>query len=270
MSGACLETKAGHLRSLLEAMERVVIAFSGGVDSSLLLRVAVETLDAPRVLAVIGDSESLPRRELADAQQLAAEMGVTCIVVKSGEMRDSAYRANSQNRCYFCKRALFTELARVAHELGFAVVLDGSNADDLGDWRPGRKAAREMGVRSPLQEANLTKAEVRELSRRYGLATADKPSMACLASRLPYGTPITKEALSSIEKAEAAFHDLGFGQVRVRFHDDLARIELLPKDFPILLASPTREKIIALLAGLGFRYLCLDLQGYRSGSMNPI
>jgi uncharacterized protein len=269
MNSEPVETKHAHLRSILETMERVVVAFSGGVDSSLLLRVAVDTLGARRVLAVIGDSESLPRQELADAQSLADMVGVPYRVIKSEEMRDPEYRANSENRCYFCKRALFAALARLAAEEGFALVLDGSNADDLGDWRPGLRAARECGVRSPLQEANLSKAEVRELSRRLGLPTAEKPAMACLASRLPYGTPVTPEALSKIEKAEAMLRELGLGQVRVRLHGDLARIEILPEGFPQLLVAPARERVLAALAELGFRYVCLDLQGYRSGSMNP-
>jgi uncharacterized protein len=269
MTEDILDQKHEHLRSILNGMERVVVAFSGGVDSSLLLRVAAEAIGPAHVLAVIGDSESLPRKELADAQSLAAEMGVTCRVVESGEMRDPAYRTNPQNRCYFCKRALFTELVRVAREQDFAAVLDGSNADDLGDWRPGLMAAREMGVRSPLQEANLTKAEVRELSRRFGLPTADKPAMACLASRLPYGTPITTEALGRVEAAEAALRELGIGQVRVRLHGDLASIEVLPDDFPRLLAQPGRDQVVAALGALGCRHICLDLQGYRAGSMNP-
>ena len=269
MSSDNLEVKYEHLRSILEAMERVVVAFSGGVDSSLLLRVAVDALSPQNVLAVIGDSESLPRRELAVARSLAADIGVPYHVIESGELQDPAYRANPQDRCYFCKRALFAKLTRVARKQGFAVVLDGSNADDLGDWRPGLRAAREWGVRSPLQEANLTKAEVRELSRRLGLPTADKPAMACLASRLSYGTPITKEALGSIEAAEETLRELGIGQVRVRLHGDLARIEILPEDFSRLLVAPVRAQVLAALSGLGFRYLCLDLQGYRSGSMNP-
>jgi len=250
-------------------MERVVVAYSGGVDSSLLLRVAVEALGPGRVLAVIGDSASLPRRELAAAQSLASTMGAPCRVIKSEEMKDPEYRANSEDRCYFCKRALFGALTRLAAEEGFDVILDGSNADDLGDWRPGLRAAREYGVRSPLQEADLSKAEVRELSRRLGLPTAEKPAMACLASRLPYGTPVTPEALSKIEKAEAMLRELGVGQVRVRLHGDLARIEVLPEGFPQLLVASARERVLAALGELGFRYVCLDLQGYRSGSMNP-
>ena len=262
------ERKLARLQEILRGLGRVCIAFSGGVDSTFLLRTAVDTLGADRVLAVIGDSESLPRHDLAEALGLAQEFGVSCQVIQSDEMADSRYAANTPDRCYFCKVALFTKIQQLARERGPAVVLDGTNADDAGDRRPGRRAARELGVRSPLLEAGLTKAEVRELSRRLGLATADKPAQACLASRLPYGTPVTAAVLAQVEAAESFLHHLGFTQVRVRHHGPVARIELVPAELTRLLDPALRQQVDAHLKGLGYQYVSADLQGYRTGSLN--
>ena len=264
------DTKLLELQGILKSAERVVIAWSGGTDSTFLLKTALDTLGAANVLAVIGDSESLPRCDLADALRLAATWHLRCEVITSGEMADPRYVANSPDRCYFCKQALFGEIRRLAGSLGFAVVCDGTNADDSGDRRPGRRAAREHGVRSPLLEAGLTKSEIRELSRRLALPTADKPAQACLASRLPYGTPVTREALTQIEAAETLLHELGFSQVRVRHHGDLARLELLPEELPRLADPELRRRIDTRLKALGYRYVSADLLGYRTGSLNEV
>lgn len=262
--------KYARLQGLLREMERVVVGFSGGVDSTMLLRAAIETLGADNVLAVIGDSESYPSREFAEAKRLAEEMGARYQVVQSEELSDPRYAANPSNRCYYCKSDLFGRLVAIAQAEGFSAVLDGNNADDLGDWRPGQQAGRELGVRSPLMEVGMTKAEVREVSRAFGLSTWDKPSFACLSSRIPYGTPITKDSLSTIEGAEDFLRDLGFAQVRVRHHDDLARIEVPAADIPRLLDPALRETITARLCEIGYKYVTVDLLGYRTGSMNEV
>ncbi|OPZ84549.1 MAG: NH(3)-dependent NAD(+) synthetase [bacterium ADurb.Bin429] len=260
--------KYARLQALLRDWGRVVVGFSGGVDSTLLLRVAVDTLGADAVLAVIGDSESYPSREFAEAKRLAEAMGARFQVIQSEELSDPRYAANPSNRCYFCKSDLFSRLSAIAKTEGYTAVLDGNNADDLGDWRPGQQAARELGVRSPLMEVGMTKAEVRELSRALELPTWDKPSFACLSSRIPYGTPITKDSLSTIEQAEDFLRDLGFPQVRVRHHTDLARIEVAPADIPRLLDPALRARVTVRLRELGYHYVTVDLQGYRTGSMN--
>jgi len=263
-----IDDKLSTLQTLLKAAGRVAVAWSGGVDSTFLLKTALDTLGAVNVLAVIGDSESLPRSDLAEALRLAATWHVQCEVITSGEMADPRYVANSPERCYFCKQALFREIRLAAGQHGFTVIVDGTNADDSGDRRPGRRAAREHGVRSPLLEAGLTKTEIRELSRRLALPTTDKPAQACLASRLPYGTPVTREALTQIEAAEIFLHELGFSQVRVRHHGEVARLELLPEELPRLADPELRRRIDARLKALGYRYVSADLKGYRTGSMN--
>ncbi len=268
MLSATVQEKYLRLQAIFHELGRVVVAFSGGVDSTLLLRAALETLGSEHVLAVIGDSESYPSRELAEATRLAEELGARCMVVHSEEMADARYVANPSNRCYFCKSDLFSRLTALAQQQGYAAVLDGNNADDVGDWRPGQQAGRELGVRSPLMEIGMTKAEVRELSRALGLSTWDKPSFACLASRIPYGTPITRDALTTIEAAEDFLRDLGFPQVRVRHHGEVARIEVAPAEIVRLVEPATRARVTARLRELGYRYVTLDLQGYRTGSMN--
>ena len=263
-----LEIKEARLAEILRGYGRVAIGFSGGVDSTLLLRVALNALGRDRVLAVIADTPSIPRSELAEALRLAQEFGALCLTINPDELSDPNYAANPADRCFFCKHHLFAEIARLAKERGYTVVLDGNNADDAGDYRPGRRAARELGVKSPLLEAGMTKADIREVSRRLGLPTADKPAMACLASRIPYGTPISAEVLLQVEQAEAALKAAGFPVCRVRHHGEVARIEVAPEALPRLLDAPQREALVKQIKAAGYRYVTLDLQGYRMGSLN--
>lgn len=263
-----LNDKEKKLHALLQAYGRVVVGFSGGVDSTLLLKVSLDVLGRANVLAVLADTPSLARREYSDAVQLAESMGAPYVVVHPDELNDPNYATNSADRCYFCKRHLFSSIAKLAVERRFAAVLDGNNADDSGDYRPGRRAALELDVKSPLMEAGLTKAEIRALSARLGLPTADKPAMACLASRIPYGTPVTARVLEQVERAETALRDAGFTQCRVRHHGDVARIEVLPGEISRLFENRVREKVVGSLKAAGYRYVTLDLQGYRMGSLN--
>jgi len=260
-----LEQKLNKLRAIMHECDSVLVAYSGGVDSALVMAVAHREL-GERALACIGVSPSYPTREMRDAVKLAEQIGVPYRLVNTTEYLDANYAANPTNRCYFCKSELHDQLKKVANEEGWQMVLDGNNSSDLGDYRPGMEAARERGVRSPLIEANVSKAEVRELAHYLGLPVWDKPAMACLSSRVPHGTAITPELLRQIESAEDVLVDLGFRQFRVRHHNELARIELPAEDFPQALAQHT-----ALLTGIraaGYRFVTLDLAGFRSGSLN--
>jgi len=262
-----LESKERSLRELLRGFDSVLIAFSGGVDSAYLAYVANEELGT-RALAVTGDSASYPtfQRELAD--QLTTQFGIQHRIIFTEEFEDPNYTTNPANRCYFCKSELYSKLERLARSDGFNVVCDGTNADDVGDYRPGREAAHEMGVRSPLLECHLTKADIRELSRRADLPTWNQPASACLSSRVPYGQMVTIEKLSMIDRAETALKQLGFHQVRVRHHGDIARIEIGEDEMSRALDPEMAQRISAALKVLGFKYVALDLEGYRTGSLN--
>ena len=265
-----MEEKLSRLREIFLSMKKAVVAYSGGVDSTLLLRVAIETLGAENVLAVTALSPLYPERECREAVAMAERLGVRHRLMESNELEIPGFSKNPPDRCYHCKRKLFEEMTDLAKEEGFSFVVEGSTLDDTKDYRPGRRAVLELGIRSPLMEARLTKEDVRELSRQLGLKTWDKPSFACLASRFPYGEEITSEALKKVDEAEAFLFGLGFKQVRVRHYQSLARIELLPNEMSRLMEDAMRHKVVNRLKEIGYRYVTLDLQGFRSGSMNEV
>lgn len=262
-----LETKVTQLRDLLRQMGQIVVCFSGGVDSSYLLAEAVNTL-GDDALALTAVSPSLAPEEGADAQHLAKLLGARHRLVETHELDDPRYAANPVNRCYFCKTELYGKAVEEASRLGIPNVLDGFNVDDRGDYRPGRKAGREYGVRSPLDELGFTKADIREAARQVNLPVWNKPALACLSSRFPYGTEITPERLSQVARCERVLRGLGFSIYRVRYHDSVARIEVAPEELPRLLETPIRDEITLHFKEAGFNYVTVDLQGYRSGSLN--
>ena len=265
--------KLQQLRGILRSYGSCVVAYSGGVDSVFLALVAHQEL-GNRSLAVIADSPSLPRRELAEALEIAEKFSFPVRVVKTAEFDNPEYLKNPQNRCYFCKSELFTELEPLAKAEGFAVIAYGENASDVGDFRPGAKAAGEFQVRAPLKEAGLTKAEIRDYSAKLGLPTSDKPQMACLSSRIPYGENVTPEKLRMIEAAENALRDLGFHDVRVRHHElkngQLARIELGADELARVFQNGASAKVVAACKAAGYTHATVDLEGYRRGSLNAV
>ena len=265
-----LDATYQKLQEILGAMPSALIAFSGGVDSTFLLRVAADVLGPERVLAMTATSPTYPEHEFTESCRLAREFGVRQLVVESNELEIPGFAANDRRRCYHCKKELFALCREKARELGFAEILDGSNTDDLGDFRPGREAARELAVRSPLVEAGLDKEAIRALSRRLGLSTWQKQPFACLSSRFPYGTEITPERLAQVDRCETFLRRQGFTHYRVRYHGDTARIEVGETEIPRLLDARLREEVVAACKAAGFTYVALDLQGYRTGSMNEV
>lgn len=262
-----LYAKFNTLKELLHEYKRIAIAFSAGVDSTFLLKVARDTL-GENAVAITTFLSSFPDRDRKEAANFCCENNIHQIVTEIDELSIDGFMENPKNRCYICKKTLFTNMVSVAAMHGFDLVVDGSNTDDDSDYRPGLRALCELGIKSPLKLAGLSKSDIRSLSKELGLNTADKPSFACLSTRIPYGEIITKEKLSIIEHGEQLLYDLGFEQFRVRLHGGIARIEIYPNDFPKILSEDIRNQIINTLSDLGVDYVTLDLKGFNSGSMN--
>jgi len=264
---AAVIAKEERLRELFRRLRRVIVAFSGGIDSAYVAFIAHQELGA-NMLAVTGDSPSLSDWQKVEAIKYAEQFGIPHEIISTEEMNDPNYSSNPVNRCYYCKRELHTKLRQLAQERGFNAICDGNNMDDLGDYRPGRQAAQELGVISPLVECGITKAELRQLARRAGLPIWDKPASACLSSRIPYGMPVTIEKLTVIDRGEALMRELGFRVFRVRHHGDIVRIEISPEEMPRAMQMDMAALLARRFKALGFKYVALDLEGYRTGSMN--
>lgn len=264
-----IDFKLERLRSLLTDMEGVVIGYSGGVDSTMLAAVAAEIL-GDRAVCVLASSETYPQTEVQEALETAGKLGFPVIRIDTDELQNEAFAANTPDRCFFCKTELFGKLIAIGRDHGIPWVADGANVDDLEDYRPGSRAAAELGVRSPLREAGFTKKEIREISSRMGLPTWNKPALACLSSRIPYGTRIEPDILRRLDKAEGFLKELGFRQVRVRHHGAIARIEVESEEITRLASPEIRRMVAERLKELGYLYITLDLNGYRTGSMNDV
>jgi len=265
------QTKADQLHDIITKLESVAVAFSGGADSTLLLAFSLKVLKPDHVLAITADTPTLPRSELAEAATLARELGAQHLVVQTDEMHNERFTANTPDRCYYCKQELFSKMREVAGQRGYMHLVYGATADDVGDYRPGMRAASDAGAIAPLLKAGFTKKDVRELSRQLGLRTWDKPAMACLSSRFPYGTPIRLEDLTRVEQAEYYLrHDIGLRQVRVRDQETVARIEVDSEDLLRLVQDPLRSQLIARFKSLGYTYVTLNLEGFRSDSLNDV
>jgi len=265
-----LKNKVKTLKEIIRSMGKVLVAYSGGVDSTLLLKVARDTLGDQNVIAVTALSSLYPEREVEGAKKLTQAFGVKHLLIQSNELEIDGFSKNPPNRCYYCKRELFEKLLNLSKDFGTPWVIEGSTLDDEKDHRPGRAAIQELGIRSPLKEAMFRKMDVRELSKALDLSTWDKPSFACLASRFPYGEEITLKGLKMVDEAENFLFGLGFKQVRVRHYQNLARIELYPEEMGRLMDGSLREKVVGRLKSIGYHYITLDLQGFRSGSMNEV
>ena len=264
-----IDFKLERLRSLLTDMGGVVIGYSGGVDSTMLAAVAKEVLK-DRALCVLASSETYPQAEVEEALETAGKLGLSVIRIDTDELKNEAFAVNTPDRCYFCKTELFGKLIEIGRDHGIRWVADGANVDDLDDYRPGSRAAAQLGVRSPLREAGFTKKEIREVSNRMGLPTWNKPSFACLSSRIPYGTRIEPDILRRLDEAERFIKALGFRQLRVRHHGQIARIEVDPEEITRLASPEIRQRVMEKLRELGYLYITLDLHGYRMGSMNAV
>jgi uncharacterized protein len=264
-----LIAKEERLREIFRELDSVIVAYSGGVDSSYVAYVANREL-GPRAVCITGQSASLPGYQRAEIDDVVQRFGFQHEVIQTEELENPGYRANNPDRCFFCKDELYTKLESVARTRGIASIVDGSTVDDLGDYRPGRRAASQHAVRSPLIEAGLTKSEVRELSRRATLPTWDKPASPCLSSRIAYGTTVTIERLSKVDRGEEILRELGFREFRVRHHDQLVRIEIAPAEMERVLRKDLIDELARRFRGLGFKYVTLDLEGFRSGSMNEV